>query len=304
MTTQKDILNDERYIPLFDHGFVGLIDAMPSGKGEGDKAIVQAARVSYGDGTKSIRDDRNLIRYLMRHEHTSPFEMVEFKFHMKIPIFVMRQLVRHRTANLNEYSGRYSIMSSEFYIPEKNVISYQKKTNKQGREDFPVHETDATSIQELMHSVYTYSYNVYSTLIGEQTDVKLFQDKELNERGIARELARIVLPVANYTELYFKQDLKNLLHFLKLRMSEHAQYEIRVLANAMYRLIKDHVPLTTEAWEDYVVHSVRFSRQEMAILKEFLGDKEEDLYKRIEENEFLSKGEKREFVDKIRKLLI
>ena len=271
MTEQQSVLQDDRYIPVHNAGFVGLIDVMGN-----DSAIVQAARVSYGTGTKSSREDRALIRYLMSMDHTSPFEMVEFKFHIKLPIFVMRQHIRHRTANVNEYSGRYSEMSNEFYFPEPSYLMKQSTSNKQGRAGELNHE-ESNMILNLMHKVCEASYNGYMYL--------------LENYGLARELSRLIMPVSNYTECYWKIDLKNLLHYFSLRRDGHAQREIRDFADAMFKLVKPYVPFTIEAWEDYKFYGYRMSRMELAALHEILDFfdnppiKEEELINQFSMNE-------------------
>jgi thymidylate synthase (FAD) len=250
MTSQESILQDDRYIPVHNAGFVGLIDVM------GDDAdIVQAARVSYGKGTKSWSEDNALIRYMMRHRHTSPFEMMEFKFHLKMPIFVMRQHVRHRTANMNEYSARYSELSDEFYFPQPHYLMPQSTTNKQGRSGEYSHE-EATLIQNLMLKVYEASYNGYQYLL------KNFE--------LSRELARLIMPVACYTECYWKVDLKNLLHYFSLRRDPHAQKEIQDFANTMFKLVEPYCPMAIKAWEDYQFNSYTCSRMEVELLKRIL----------------------------------
>lgn len=239
-------------IQCLDKGFIRLVDSMG-----GDDAIVQAARVSYGKGTRKVSEDKGLIRYLMRHRHTTPFEMVEFKFHAKMPIFVARQWVRHRTANINEYSLRYSEARDEFYIPEPEHILYQSKLNKQGRAgEVP---------QDLKKKVIGYfkemsekSYAIYAAL---------------SEAGISRELARAILPVNLYTEWYWKNDLHNILHFLSLRLDKHAQYEIRIYAEAMAKIIVEIVPIVYEAFEDYVLNGMRYSRVEQSLLSKHLPDR-------------------------------
>jgi thymidylate synthase (FAD) len=220
-----------------------------------DAAIVQAARVSYGSGTKKVHEDRGLIRYLLRHMHTTPFEMVEFKFHIKLPIFVARQWIRHRTANVNEYSGRYSEMKDEFYVPAIDQVRAQSTSNKQGRADeaFPIDE--AERIIAMMESSQQQAYAEYQQMLSQD---------------LAREIARINLPVSNYTEWYWKIDLHNLFHFLRLRIDAHAQYEIRVYAQAMADLIKPYVPMAYEAFEDYILKSQRFSRLERIALNALL----------------------------------
>ncbi len=247
MTTLSEIdFNDERYVQVLDKGFVGLIDWMGS-----DSAVVQAARVSYGTGTKKVQEDRGLIRYLMRHEHTTPFEMCEVKFHIRLPIFVMRQLIRHRTAQVNEYSGRYSVMTDEFYMPE--TFQKQSTTNKQGRED-SLDEIHG-KLSWMMESVHRTAYEKYEKLL---------------EVDVARETARAVLPVSNYTEAYWKCNIKNFLHMAWLRMDTHAQWEIQEFAKAMYGLVKPLYPSICEAYEDYKQQAVRLSRMEAELTKTML----------------------------------
>ncbi|NOZ60133.1 MAG: FAD-dependent thymidylate synthase, partial [Calditrichaeota bacterium] len=211
-----------------DRGFVRLIDYMGS-----DAAIVQAARVSYGEGTKKVRQDRGLIRYLLRHQHTSPFEMVEFKFHCKMPIFVARQWIRHRTASVNEYSLRYSQALDEFYLPEPQMIRKQSASNRQGRDDETVPPEIRREVLEILKKHHSEAWEDY---------------EKLQEMGIARELARIHLPISLYTEWYWKINLHNLLHFLKLRLDSTAQYEIRVYAEKIADIVKMAVPITWEAF--------------------------------------------------------
>jgi len=220
----------------------------------GDDAIVQAARVSYGKGTSKMSHDRGLIRYLMRHRHTTPFEMVEFKFHCKMPIFVARQWVRHRTANINEYSLRYSEARDEFYYPEPEHIQFQSALNKQGRMGEVPAELKQ-KVQNYFKEISERSFAIYT---------------ELNEAGVARELARSILPVNLYTEWYWKNDLHNLLHFVGLRSDSHAQYEIRVFSDAMAESVKAVAPFAWEAYQDYVVKGMRFSRIEQSLLEKSL----------------------------------
>lgn len=253
--TQRSEINfeeDKKYLPVLDHGFVGLVDYMGS-----DHAIVQAARVSYGAGTKQVQDDRNLIRYLMRHEHTTPFEMCEVKFHIKLPIFVMRQLVRHRTASLNEYSARYSVITDEFYIPKPENIKPQSATNKQGREGEFTDIIRQHTIDD-MRQVWDSSYDIYQRLI--------------DDFGVARETSRSVLPVGGYTECYWKANLKNFLHMARLRMDSHAQWEIQEFARAMYDLVKPLFPEACQAFEDYAVNCGKFSSGEMILLSELVDE--------------------------------
>lgn len=269
MTSWNDVKDDSKYFKVLDHGFVGLIDHMGS-----DNAVVQAARTSYGSGTRTVREDRGLIRYLMKHKHTSPFEMNVVKLHIKLPIFVMRQLVRHRTSSLNEYSGRYSIMTDEFYIPELNQIKPQSKDNKQGRAG-ELLEADAIAVRNLIDQANKHNYNVYEALIGQQPstmDIEYPEDLGLTTdfNGIARELARTVLPVGNYTELYWTQNLHNMFHLLKLRMDPHAQYEIRVFAEAIYEIVKGLFPICTEAFEDYLLNAESVSGTDRKLLDDII----------------------------------
>jgi len=235
-------------IKIHEHGFVKLLDVMGD-----DEEVENAARISYGEGTRKVNQTRNLIRYLMRHKHTSPFEMCEVKFHIKLPIFIMRQLVRHRTANLNEYSGRYSVMSDDFYFPKGDSLKPQSTTNKQGRE-----ETELPNPGEI-------EFEIYRILDGAKTAYG-----NLIDWNVARELARIVLPVSNYTEVIWKIDLHNFFHFYKLRSNSHAQQEIQDYANVMYDLVKPYFPICCEAFEDYVLNSCTFSSEEMKIIKDNL----------------------------------
>ena len=246
----SDLPNDA--IQCLDKGFVRLVDSMG-----GDDAIVQSARVSYGKGTSKVSQDRGLIRYLMRHRHTTPFEMVEFKFHCKMPIFVARQWVRHRTANINEYSLRYSEARDEFYFPDPNNIEFQSSVNKQGRMG-EVDEQLKKKVQAYFKEISDRSFEIYC---------------ELNEAGVARELARAILPVNLYTEWYWKNDLHNLLHFIGLRSDGHAQYEIRVFSDAMASFVKKVAPFAWEAYQDYVVKGMRFSKIEQSILERKLPER-------------------------------
>jgi len=257
-----------RPVPILDHGFVRLIDYMGD-----DAAIVQAARVSYGAGTKSVRNDRGLIRYLMRHRHTTPFEMCEIKLHVKLPIFVARQWIRHRTANVNEYSARYSILDREFYLPALEHVSVQSATNRQGRgENVPEHKAKAV-IEALRRDAMTV-YDTYEHLINDAGDGEPIRE---GEPQLARELARMNLGLNYYTQWYWKVDLHNLLHFLSLRMDPHAQFEIRVYADAIADMVKDWVPHAWGAFADYRVGGSFFARQEVEILKALLrgGDPDE-----------------------------
>lgn len=256
-------------IKVLDKGFVKLIDYMGN-----DESITNAARVSYGDGTKTVNDNRNLIRYLLRNKHTTPFEMVVFKFLIKCPIFVTRQWHRHRTWSYNEESARYSIMKNEFYIPEINRLTKQSKNNKQG------------SSSEILENSKEIQRNIENQTIADRNHYEWYLDNEL-----ARETSRITLPLNTYTQFYGQVNLHNLLHFLKLRMDNHAQYEIRIYADAIYKLIKDIVPITIEAFDDYYINSKTFSGIEMDIIKEILkGNK-------LEENNLKDKMSNREILE-------
>ncbi len=250
-------MNDAQYpkgaIKCLDKGFIRLVDSMGN-----DEAIVQAARVSYGKGTTKVSRDRGLIRYLLRHRHSTPFEMVELKFHAKMPIFVARQWVRHRTANINEYSLRYSEARHDFYIPDKKDIHFQSQFNKQGRDDKKVPPKMKEKIVDYFNEISEKTFVIYN---------------ELNEAGIARELTRGILPVNLYTEWYWKNDLNNIFHFLRLRMDEHAQYEIRVFAEAMASFVKKVVPVAYEAFEDYAIKGMYFSKLERDLIRTRLPDR-------------------------------
>lgn len=247
-----------RVHPLLDHGFVRVVDYMGD-----DDAIVQAARVSYGKGTKTARNDRGLIRYLMRHRHTTPFEMCELKLHVKLPIFVARQWIRHRTANVNEYSARYSILDREFYLPSPDQLAVQSSSNRQGRGDVLSPE-QAAEVMALLRRDATQAYDTYATLINDDGEG---EPVDPNAPQLARELARMNLSLNYYTQWYWKVDLHNLLHFLSLRIDSHAQYEIRVYAEVIAALTKAWVPHAYEAFEDYRLGGAFFSRREVEILK-------------------------------------
>lgn len=263
MTDRSEVINDPKFLPVLDHGFVGIVDYMGS-----DMAITRAARVSYGKGTRKISDERNLIRYLMRNKHLSPFEQCEIAFHMKMPIFVARQIIRHRTANVNEESARYSVMSNQCYMPDDHQVRKQSLNNKQGRdEEFDEDTTD--QILDAIKNSYRYSTDTYTALLGEQSDLDL---PITPEEPLARELARMVMPVGAYTEWYWKTDLRNLFNFIGLRADPHAQYEVCVFAEAMYALIKPLFPLACEAFEDYQLYHHSFSKMEMALLLKLFGD--------------------------------
>ena len=284
---------------VLDHGFVRLVDYMGS-----DSAIVQAARVSYGRGTKKLSEDRGLIRYLMRHRHTTPFEMCEIKLHVKLPIFVARQWVRHRTANINEYSARYSILDKEFYVPDRaylvklreeaneralqdkalsegqndlfgvsrkdeerlTTVGRQSETNKQGRE-LDIDEVEALDHLKTIASISSRAYGVYERLLNETSNGEKVSSAY---SGLARELARIVLPTNYYTQWYWKTDLHNLFHFLSLRDDNHAQHEIRVYAQAIGEIVRQWVPLAWEAFIDYRQNSVNLSGLEVDLIRKLL----------------------------------
>ena len=244
---------------LLDHGFIRVIDYMG-----GDNAIVQAARVSYGKGTKKTTQDRGLIRYLMRHRHTTPFEMCEIKFHVKLPIFVARQWIRHRMASVNEYSARYSILDKEFYTPA--FVSEQSKINNQGRGNM-IEGLDAKNELEKIASLSEEAYEKYVSLLNiDEGGNPIDPDR----KGVARELARMVLPTNFYTQWYWKIDLHNLFHFISLRADSHAQYEIRVYAEKIAEIVKAWVPYSYEAFEDYRMNGTHLSGQESLLLKKII----------------------------------
>jgi thymidylate synthase (FAD) len=296
-------------MPLLDHGFVRVIDYMGD-----DAAIVQAARVSYGAGTKKVSDDRGLIRYLMRHHHSTPFEMCEIKLHVKLPIFVARQWVRHRTANINEYSARYSVLDNEFYVPDQSYLqtlkaeqkheqkrnpdqtdmfapsappqvqqlAKQSRSNKQGRDEL-LAPAEAAAVVDRIGRAGASAYRTYAKLLDE--------DGEGETRGIARELARIVLPTNIYTQWYWKTDLHNLFHFLKLRADPHAQYEIRVYAEAIAGIARRWVPLAYSAFEEYRLGAPQLSATGLAIIRRMLAGETVE-----QEKSGLSKREWRELM--------
>ncbi len=257
-------------IKVHEHGFIALMDAMPRLVPQGqtaDFAVVQAARVSYGQGTKKVNEDRGLIRYLLRHRHTTPFEMIEFKFHMAMPIFIARQWIRHRTANVNEYSGRYSIMPDQFYRPTVEEVRKQSASNRQGGEETFVERLPG-GIAELKPASSD-GYATAEAFVRYLADAEALYDRyvKLTEQGVSRELARIGLPVSLYTQWYWKCDLHNILRFLSLRMDKHAQLEIRRYAQAMYALLEPIVPITMEAWRDYDLDGVHLTRLEVEALR-------------------------------------
>jgi thymidylate synthase (FAD) len=295
---------------VLDHGFVRVIDYM------GDEAaIVQAARVSYGAGTKTKSDDRGLIRYLMRHHHTTPFEMCEIKLHMKLPIFVARQWIRHRTASVNEHSARYSILANEFFVPDPMELQRQSLTNKQGRDGMFSEEVSSAMSETIRHHSAG-SYQLYEELLhgwpwfNEDGDRYVIPDnpfvpdrveqREPHEagHGMARELARMVLPVNAYTEWYWKVDLHNLLHLLRLRCDSHAQTEIRAYADVIALVVQEWLPNVWDAFEEYQTKALTFSASEAEIVKLVLARNPGAVRKMVHDNG-LSAGERREFFTKL-----
>jgi len=264
---------------VLDHGFIRVIDYMGD-----DAAICQAARVSYGKGTKSVQNDEGLIRYLMRHWHSTPFEMCEVKLHVKLPVFVARQWIRHRTANVNEYSARYSILDREFYIPEASQLAAQSVINNQGRGEM-LTEAESARVLEILKGDAAQAYDHYAEMIGEQ-------DTDGNPKnGLARELARMNLPANIYTQWYWKVDLHNLFHFLRLRADAHAQYEIRVYADAICKVVADWVPAAHGAFEDYRMGGATLSGKALDCVRRMLKGEEV-----TQETSGMSKGEWREFM--------
>ncbi len=259
--------------PVLDHGLIRVVDYMGD-----DAAITQAARVSYGRGTKSVNTDEGLIRYLMRHWHSTPFEMCEVKFHVKLPVFVARQWIRHRTANVNEYSARYSILDREFYIPAPEHLSAQSAVNRQGRGEL-LEGAEAARVLDMLREDAMRSYDHYEDMLSQD-----------GQKGLARELARMNLPANIYTQWYWKVDLHNLFHFLRLRADAHAQYEIRAYADTMCDIVRDWVPFAYAAFEDYRLGGVQLSAKGVEVLKRRLAGETV-----TEDNSGMSKGEWREF---------
>jgi len=248
-------------IPVLDHGFIRVIDYMGD-----DTSIVQSARVSYGKGTKKVSTDSGLIKYLMRHWHTTPFEMCEIKYHVKLPIFIARQWIRHRTANVNEYSARYSILDKEFYLPSPENLAAQSKSNRQGRGEV-IEGNQAKKVLDLLKSDAEKTYNDYEMMLNERYDGSVIDEKEV---GLARELARMNLTLNTYTQWYWKTDLLNLMNFLRLRADHHAQYEIRAYADAMLDTLKKWVPITYDAFIDYRVGGTEISSKGKLIIKKLI----------------------------------
>jgi thymidylate synthase (FAD) len=301
-------------IPVLDHGFVRVIDYMGD-----DAAIVQAARVSYGKGTKKVSEDKGLINYLLRHRHTTPFEMCEIKFHVKLPIFVARQWIRHRTANVNEYSARYSILDREFYLPDREFLEFQRsrrrakrgsasgepelfeedrgpklkvlaaqsRQNRQGRDEILPSE-EARKVLTLIKAESARAYTIYTKLLNEDQAGRVINEER---HGLARELARMVLPANVYTQWYWKVDLHNLLHFLSLRSDPHAQFEIRAYADAMLEIVRCWVPITHDAFLQHRLNAVTLSAKAFEIVRRMIAGE-----KITEENSGLSKREWRELI--------
>ena len=270
-------------IPVLDHGFVRVVDYMGD-----DTSIVQSARVSYGKGTKKVSTDEGLIKYLMRHWHSTPFEMCEIKYHVKLPIFIARQWIRHRTANVNEYSARYSILDKEFYIPDKDQLSAQSTSNRQGRGDLITGE-QADEVLKILKDDATRTYDNYEKMLNERYDGSTIDE---NKIGLARELARMNLTLNSYTQWYWKTDLLNLLNFLFLRADSHAQYEIRVYADVMLDTVKKWVPITHAAFLDYRVGAAHISAKGLKTVRAMLSGKEVSF-----ENSEMSKREWNELME-------
>ena len=268
-SAELDLMLDV-FLPVLDKGFIRLVDYMGS-----DDSIIQAARISYGKGTKSLRSDLMLIRYLMKNKHTSPFEMCEIKLHIKAPIFVARQWLRHRTANVNEYSARYSFMDEDFYLPNSELLTTQSLDNKQGRSESTVENYELA--HESMQNLSSASIKLYKEL--------------LSQHNLAKELARIILPVNFYTQFYWKIDLHNLLHFISLRYHSHAQKEIYQYAEILLNIVEKWVPTTAEAFKDYILHAKSFSKLQLEYIKTLL---KQDKIKLSKLEERLSKRELQE----------
>ena len=272
-------------IPVLDHGFIRVIDYMGD-----DSSIVQSARVSYGKGTKKVSTDEGLIKYLMRHRHSTPFEMCEIKYHIKLPIFIARQWIRHRTANVNEYSARYSILDKEFYLPAKEQLAAQSQSNRQGRGDI-LQGKQAEEVLNILKDDATRTYDNYEKLLNERFDGTKIDE---NKVGLARELARMNLTLNTYTQWYWKTDLLNLLNFLFLRADNHAQYEIRVYADKMLDTVKRWVPITYQAFMDYRVGAAEISSKGLSVIKSMISGK-----KVGQEDSGLSKREWNELMEKL-----
>ena len=270
-------------LPVLDHGFVRVVDYMGD-----DTSIVQSARVSYGKGTKKVSTDSGLIKYLMRHRHSTPFEMCEIKYHVKLPIFVARQWIRHRTANVNEYSARYSILDKEFYLPTKENLAAQSKNNRQGRGDL-INDKQADDILKILKEDAEKNCNDYETMLNERYDGTIINE---NQKGLARELARMNLTLNTYTQWYWKTDLLNLLNFLSLRADDHSQYEIRAYADVMIDSLKRWVPITYEAFMDYRIGGMELSSKGKSVISKMIKGESCDF-----ENSKLSKREWNELME-------
>ena len=252
-------------IPILDHGFIRVVDYMGN-----DNSIVQSARVSYGKGTKKVSTDSGLIKYLMRHWHSTPFEMCEIKYHVKLPIFIARQWIRHRTANVNEYSARYSILDKEFYLPDPKNLAAQSQINRQGRGSI-LEGDKAKKVLDLLKGDAERTYNNYEIMLNERYDGSVIDE---NSKGLARELARMNLTLNTYTQWYWKTDLLNLMNFLRLRADHHAQYEIRAYADAMLETLQKWVPITFEAFMDYRVGGTEVSSKGKLIIQKLINNEE------------------------------
>ncbi len=277
-------LEDLLYKPfsVLDHGFIRVVDYMGN-----DSAVVQAARVSYGAGTRKVREDQGLIRYLIRHRHTTPFEMCEIKFHVKLPIFVARQWIRHRTANINEYSARYSILDNEFYIPAPEHLARQSSTNRQGRGSV-LEGSQALTVMRMLRDDATRAHAHYV----EMMDISGAEEDQADSPGLARELARMNLTLNFYTQWYWKVNLHNFMHFLSLRGDQHAQYEIRAYANVMLEILKKWVPDTFDAFSDYRLGAAELSAKSIIVLRQMLAGE-----KVVQSDSGLSKREWRELME-------
>jgi thymidylate synthase (FAD) len=278
-------------IPVLDHGFIRVVDYMGD-----DTSIVQSARVSYGKGTKKVSTDEGLIKYLMRHRHSTPFEMCEIKYHVKLPIFIARQWIRHRTANVNEYSARYSILDKEFYLPAKDQLAAQSQSNRQGRGDV-LQGKQAEEVLNILKEDATRTYDNYEKLLNERFDGTKIDETKV---GLARELARMNLTLNTYTQWYWKTDLLNLLNFLFLRADDHAQYEIRVYAQTMLDTVKKWVPITYQAFMDYRVGAAEISSKGLKIIKSMISgqkvSQEESGLSKREWNELMEKLDKKDLI--------
>ena len=278
-------------IPILDHGFIRVVDYMGD-----DSSIVQAARVSYGKGTKKVSTDEGLIRYLLRHWHSTPFEMCEIKYHIKLPIFIARQWIRHRTANVNEYSARYSILDKEFYIPAPDKLAAQAVNNRQGRGDV-IEGEQAQEVLNILKEDSQRTYENYEKMLNERYDGSTIDE---NKSGLARELARMNLTLNSYTQWYWKTDLLNLMNFLFLRADMHAQYEIRVYAEAMIETLKKWVPITHSAFLDYRVGAAHISAKGLKVIKSMLNGGKVDLessgFSKREWNELMQVLDKKDLI--------